>query len=262
MPRVNLVPREARAREMRRRAGFVPIAGAVVLVAILGGSYYYYTSSVDNAQQDLNNARSKNAALSKQLAELQNYQQIKSQKNSRLSSVQTVYNQRVRWSRILDDLSFVIPSDIWLISMQASVPGTPVTACSGSPKPSGDCTQIQPDVLIEGYTHEDEMPVVATFLIRLGLLPSLANVNLISASTEKMGTDLVIHFKIGVTLKNPAQIQQSAPTPATGAEAPLPVTPTTRTTPGRARTGAATGTVPYSQSSTGQAPAGSTGVTP
>lgn len=266
MPRVSLVPREEKGRELRRRAGLVPIAGGVILIAILGGSYFYYSTSVDNAQQDLSNARAKNAALSKQLAELQNYQQIKSQKDSKLSSVQAVYSQRVRWSRILDDLSFVIPSDIWLTSMQASIPGTPVTACSGTSKPSGDCTQIQPDVLIEGYTHENEMPVVATFLIRLGLMPSLANVNLISAQTEKVGNNLVIHFKIGVTLKNPAQIQENAPSPATGQQAPSPVVPNVRTTPTRtgAATGATTGTVPYPGTGTitGPAPTGAPGVSP
>ncbi len=264
MPRVNLVPREERARELRRRAGLVPVAGAVVLVALLGGSYFYYSTSVDNAQQDLGNIQAKNAALSKQLAELKNYQQLKTQKDAKLSSVQAVYNQRVRWSRILDDLSFVIPSDIWLTSMQASVTGTPVTACSGSAKPSGDCTQFQPDVLIEGYTHENEMPVVATFLVRLGLLPSLADVNLISAATEKIGNDLVIHFKIGVTLKSPAQVQENAPSPATGEQGPSPVVPSAGRTTTGATTGAATGTgtATTATTATGQTAPSATGATP
>ena len=233
MPRVNLVPQEEQAREFRRRIYIFPVAGAVLVLAALGGTYYYYSSQVDNSQQEYANLQNTNASLGKQLQELQQYQDIQNQKQTKLNSVQTVYDQRVRWSRILDDISFVIPSDIWLTSMDASVTGSPVTTGGTTAKAGAGSTQSAPDITIEGYTDNAAMPSVATFLIRLGLLPSLQNVTLISADTEKLGDALAIHFRIGAFLK------QNGQAPATQAPAtvtPLPstpasTTPTTGTTP-------------------------------
>ena len=255
MPKVNLVPREEQAREFRRRIYIFPIAGAVLVVAALAGTYYYYSNQVDSSQQEYANLQSNNASLAKQLQELQQYQDLQSEKQTKLSNVENVYNQRTRWSRIMDDISFVIPNDIWLTSLTASVSGTPVSACGSAPKPNAGCTQTTPDIVLEGYTDQNAMPSVATFMIRLGLLPTLQNVNLISADTEKIGTQLAIHFRIGASLKQGGE-SESAVSPTAG------VTPSpTMTTP----TGTGTSTVPGAGSSTAGAgttttpAAGSTG---
>lgn len=232
MPRVNLVPQEEQAREFRRQMYIFPVAGAVLVLAALGGTYYYYSSQVDNSRQEYANLQKTNASLGKQMQELQQYQDIQNQKQAKLNSVKTVYDQRVRWSRILDDISFVIPSDVWLSSLNASVSGTPVTAGGTIAKAATGSTPSAPDITIEGYTDKAAMPSVATFLIRLGLLPSLQNVTLISADTEKLGTSLAIHFRIGAFLK---QNGQAPATPAPATVTPLPgTTPTTGTNPGGA----------------------------
>lgn len=243
MPRVNLVPQEEQAREFRRQMYIFPVAGAVLVLAALGGTYYYYSSQVDNSQQEYANLQKTNASLGKQMQELQQYQDIQNQKQAKLNSVKTVYDQRVRWSRILDDISFVIPSDIWLSSLNASVNGTPVTAGGTTPKAGAGSTPSAPDITIEGYTDKAAMPSVATFLIRLGLLPSLQNVTLISADTEKLGTSLAIHFRIGAFLKQngqapampgPATVTPLPSTPAAGTTSTPGATPTTSANPGGA----------------------------
>ncbi len=241
MPKVNLVPREEKAREFRRQVYIFPIAGAVLLIAALGGSYVYYSNQVDNAQQELSDAQASNQTLAPQLAELQKYENVTSQKDNKQSGVKSIYDQRIRWSRILDDLSFVIPNDIWLNSLQAAVPGKQVTVGGSSPSVSGG-TGTTPDIVIDGYTHDNSMPSVATFLIRLGLLPALQNVTLINASTEKQGSTLVIHFQIGANLKSASDINQAYGTSSGGGYTPTLLTPT-QTTP--------TGGTPAPPSSTG-----------
>lgn len=219
MPKVNLVPKEEQAREFRRQIYIFPIAGAVLVIAAMGGTYYYYNSQVESSQQEYVSLQQNNASLSKPLQELQRYEDLQSQKQTKLNNVETVYNQRTRWSRIMDDISFVIPNDIWLTSLTASVGGTPVTACGGGAKPNAGCTQTSPDIVVEGYTNDKAMPSVATFMIRLGLLPTLQNVTLISADTEKLGTRLAIHFRIGANLKQGGQAQ-ATPAPTTGVTPP------------------------------------------
>ena len=250
MPKVNLVPKEEKAREFRRRVYIFPIAGAVILVAALGGSYIYYGSQVDNAQSEYDNAKSNNDALAKQLAELQKYQDAKNQKDAKQNDVKAIYDQRIRWSRILDDLSFVIPQNIWLVSLDGSISGKPVTACGGGSKTNSGCAQLSPDILIDGYTYD--MPTVATFMIRLGLLPSLTNVTLASADSEKLGDKIVIHFKIGVNLKPPNEVQDTSTAPASGNYTPPPSSTSTMPTPtGATPSAGRTITTPTSSSGSG-----------
>jgi Tfp pilus assembly protein PilN len=255
MPRVNLVPQEEQAREFRRRIYIFPIAGAILLVGALGGSYYYYTNQQTNAKNELDQTQQSIDAKAPQLAELQRYEDAKSQKQARLSSVNNLYNARVRWSRILDDISFVIPEDIWLNSITAEVPGAQAsTAAAG--KPAATDTSQQ-DIVIEGFTYENSMPTIATFMVRLALLPALSEVTLESAATEKVGNDLVIRFKIGAKLKQGPEAQRPVSAPNTGEQGPSSVTPTTGT--GTSTTGTGTGTTGTSRTTTGSSTSGSSG---
>ncbi len=236
MPRVNLIPPEEQAREFRRRIYIFPVAGAVLLLAALGGSYLYYSNELSTTQSQLQGVDSQIASQSKQMAELQSYDDIKNQKQARLTSVTGLYDERVRWSRILDDIAFVIPDNIWLNNITGQVPGGKTGAGPSSQSASGSSQ----DLVIEGFTYHNEMPTVAIFMVRLGLLPSLKDVTLISAATEKVNDKLVIRFKIAATLKQPVSTGAPATAPVTGEQGPAPVTTTgTSTTPtGTGTTGA------------------------
>src|SRR3989338_613756 len=99
MPRVNLIPREQKEKELRRRAYMLPLAGATLLAVTLGGSYYYFNNKLSDSQQEAENYKQKNASIAKQVSELQRYEDMKKQKQARLSAITNIYSQRVRWSR-------------------------------------------------------------------------------------------------------------------------------------------------------------------
>ena len=128
MPKVNLVPREETAREFRRQLYIIPVAGSIIILAALGGSYLYFSNQQQAADDQLQQMKSSNASLQKQVAELDRYQDIKNKKQTQLNLVSTFYNQRVRWSQIFDDLTFVIPQEVWLTSVKGKVPGLQATA--------------------------------------------------------------------------------------------------------------------------------------
>lgn len=229
MPKVNLIPREEKEKELRRKAYMLPLAGATLLAVTLGGSYYYFNNKLSDAQQEAENYKQKNASIAKQVAELQRYEDMKKQKQARLSAITNIYNQRVRWSRTMDDLAFIVPEEIWLKSIDASVPGA---VFKTKDKKSEDKDGGAKDVVIEGYTWE--MPSVAVFMVRLGLIPSLSDVSLISAVKEELEGRIVTHFKIGASLKQTQETQKPTTAPSTGEQGPSGVTtttPTTRTTP-------------------------------
>lgn len=223
MPRVNLVPKEEQQREFRRQMYIVPVAGTMILAGILGGSYYHYSNQLENADRQLQDIKKSNNDLQKQVSEMKRYDEIKIKKQSQLNIVTTLYGQRVRWSRTIDDLAFVIPEDVWLVAIKAKVPGIDTMSSAGSTSKS---STEKGDIEIEGYTRE--MPSVATLLVRLGLIPSIANVTLTSAEKEELQGQMVTHFKITASLKQTGDTQGPAVVPDTSGDASQ-VTPTTGT---------------------------------
>lgn len=240
MPRVNLIPREERLRGRRRQAFIFPVAGAAVLALALGGSYFYFDRQLGQKEKDFESYKSKNASIAKQVSELQRYEDLKAQKTRLLSQITTIYGQRERWSRIMDDLAFVIPADLSLIKINAQVPGA--QAVAGSSKASK--TAAAGDMIIEGYTKE--MNTIAILMVRIGLIPSLTDVTLISAETEYESGIERIHFKVAASLKSPGS-PMAIIAPITGEEGPSDVTPTTPTgTTGTTATNRAPQTTPPS----------------
>lgn len=248
MPKVNLVPAEERQRELRRQLYIVPIASALVLAGVMGGTYYYYNNEVSNSEKQLQDIKSSNASLQKQVNELKRYEEVKNKKQAQLNIVTGLYGQRMRWSRTLGDLAFVIPDDVWLTSIKARVPGV-TTAGSEATKSAGAQGDTK-DIEIDGYTRG--MPSVAILLVRLGLIPSLTDVTLVSAEKEEMSSQLVTHFKISATLKQTGETQGPAVAPVTGEDGPSSVTPTTgtSTTPTTGTSTTPTGTTPRTTGTT------------
>jgi Tfp pilus assembly protein PilN len=231
MPKVNLVPLEERQRAYRRQFYIIPIAGSLVLLGALGGSYYYFNSRLSNAENELSLYKQNNANMSRQIAELQQYEDLKSQKQARLSSVTSVYQGRFRWSRMLDDMSFVVPETISLTKISGRVPGAETAGQRAG-------TAQEEDLSFEGFTYT--MPDVAIFMVRLALIPSLTDVSLSVAEIEEKGGQLPIHFIINASLKQAGENQRPAVAPTTGEAGPSSVTPTTTTPTGTSTNGAAT----------------------
>ncbi len=225
MPKVNLVPREEQAREFRRQFYIIPVAGAILLVGFLGGSFFYYNGQLQNADDQLEQMKASNNSLQKQVAELNRYQDTKNKKQTQQNTVNGLYTQRVRWSRTLDDLTFIIPEDVWLKTIKGKVPGADVA----QQKSGAAAGSTQPDFEVDGFTRE--MTSVATFMTRLGLIPSLTEVTLVSAEKEEINKQLVVHFIIKASLKQDAQTPQPAVAPTTGESGPSTSTTGTSTSP-------------------------------
>jgi Tfp pilus assembly protein PilN len=92
-----------------------------------------------------------------------------------------IYDARVYWSTILEQVSLVIPENVRLTSMTCTVPPEMLPGAAAT----GTTTAAVANVTFVGttYTHKD----VAEFMTRLGLIPQLKNIQL-SASTGSTTT--------------------------------------------------------------------------
>jgi Tfp pilus assembly protein PilN len=180
MKRINLLPPEHRARASRERGLMYIIVAVVALVAVLGLVYYQQHSQVATKQAQLMQLQAQTAALTTQAAALQPYAQIEQMRSSLTQTTQSIYGSRVYWSTVFEEISLVIPDNVRLNTLNCTVPTTMLpggTTSTASSTTSGTGTA---DVTFTGVTYTPDD--VASFMTRLGLIPQLANVQLVSST--------------------------------------------------------------------------------
>lgn len=241
MPRVNLVPKEEAAREYRRQFLIIPVASVAIIFIGMAGSYIYYGQKLQSSKDELDQYKQNNENQKRDIAELDGYEAVGKEKQDKQVQVGTLELSRHKWSRTLDDIAFVVPDDIWFKDIQGQVPWLQVNLAESSAAAGGEDYNF----IIEGRTGADSMPSVAIFMVRLGLIPSLENVELIFAEKILEDGREVIKFEIGASLKQNLAVTQPAIAPSTGEEAPS--------------NGAMTGTGTSTTSTNGSTGTGTTG---
>jgi Tfp pilus assembly protein PilN len=143
LPRVNLLPKQIKERRLlQRQRGSIGVA-LVVLLALLGLWYLRESQQLTEARQEADRERTVAADLRARKAELQPYAALESQIAAADQLRAKVYAREIRFSGILQDISAIIPADVWLTQMsvaiketsaQAAAPASPVSPVSpGSP---------------------------------------------------------------------------------------------------------------------------------
>ena len=198
MRAVNLLPRQQTAQRRREATPVVPlvaaIGGAVVLLVLVGG-FLLANRSVDRQRQALSDARAVLAATpAKTLAaKTQAFRsKLLTQREQRSLALAAAIGKRVAWDRILRHVALVMPDDVWLQSLNGTVPldsaptSTATTPSALPPTPTA--------LTIEGYTYSQAG--VAQLLERLSVVPDLKNVQLQTSQSKQLGNQTVINFTI------------------------------------------------------------------
>ena len=193
MRAVNLLPRDA--ADGRKRPGvpaLVACSGTVLVTLFLAVSFLSASSSVGRAKQELADAQNRLAAIPTPPAPSPIVAQIPAQKQDRVTQLSGVLSTRIAFDRILREVSQIVPSDVWLQSLTASVP-TATTPGAAPGMPTG--------FQISGYTYSQD--AVARFLARLEVVPDLTEVTLGSAQGTKLAGRGVVQFTISANIKAP-----------------------------------------------------------
>jgi Tfp pilus assembly protein PilN len=208
--RINLLPPEERAKVKRERGLAYALLFLVVVVAALGILYVFANQQKSSREQELAGLQSQLTQLQQEIAALTGYEQQQSQRAIMTQTAQQIYDSRVIWSSIAEEISLLIT---------AAVPASMLagSATSGAAAPAAAGTGTDVTLTGEAYTHRD----VAEFMTRLGLMPQLQNITLVAATKGTGTSGEVITFQIVAALR---PFQSPAPNAAGAAAAPAATT--------------------------------------
>ncbi len=190
MRAVNLLPRdEQRARLQGARVPLFAAAGGVVFVTALA---MFLASSATGDANDRRTELQAVEAATKTLPKVQDQSvsqgSLVRERSDRVAALAAALETRVAFDRVLREISFVLPEDTWLTSLDATAPATVVPFTAGAaPPPPSTSTATPAGVTIEGATYSHDS--VARFLARLDVVPSLQNIRLTSSARVDPQTD-------------------------------------------------------------------------
>jgi Tfp pilus assembly protein PilN len=185
MRAVNLLPRDLSGEGRKAPPGPV-IAGCVGMVlvtALLAVLFLSASGEVAKQRQALESVQQVYAGMPAPAPPSPVVSQLPKTKQTRVTALATALGQRVAWDRVLREVSQVVPSDVWLVTLDAQSPSystaTPApTAPAGSTLPEG--------FVVTGCTYSQDS--VARFLARLELVPDLMQMTLGKSETSSAGS--------------------------------------------------------------------------
>jgi Tfp pilus assembly protein PilN len=197
MRAVNLLPREQSQRTIKKESLPVLIGACsgVLVAAVLGAMFMMGSGKVAAQQRELDDLNRLYQALPPAPAgPSPAQQQLAGEQSARVTALSTAMTSRVAWDRIFREFSLVLPDDVWLTTLSAKSPVSPLTNTSTN---SGAGPPSQFTIHGRTYSHDG----VARLLSRLQVVPDLTNVQLQSSTLTKVGGQDVVEFSIAADIK-------------------------------------------------------------
>jgi Tfp pilus assembly protein PilN len=137
---VNLIPtNERRGESAPLRTG--PLAYVVVgaLVAVLGGvtALVLTNNQIAERQSEVAQLEREDAAAAARAQRLASFTQFQSLHEQRVATVTSLADSRFDWERVMRELSLVLPSNVWLVSLNATASPSATAGGSSSSGSSG-----------------------------------------------------------------------------------------------------------------------------
>lgn len=177
MTRINLLPPEIIERQKASRKVTYFSGGLIALVLLLTLVYLMLVWRVSQENVLLQQLKGDNQRLKDIVAGYKTYQDKQNELQRREKILTQAIENRLLWSHILNEISMVIPSDVWLNSF------------------TGDVTS---GISVRGYTFDH--PTVAKWMIRQGEIKKLTEVELRLSQKTELEAQKVIEFETGAKL--------------------------------------------------------------
>jgi Tfp pilus assembly protein PilN len=186
---VNLLPERHRPRTPtggRQGSSYIllGVLGAVLVAALI----YVLTLNQINSRRDaVAQAKNQTASAKSQIQALGAYGNFVQVKNARVQAVKQLADGRIDWEMAMRELARVLPSDVWLVSADASTGDGDTAASSAtqapSPNPaSGGASDTATLTLTGCAKSQDE---VAVTLVRLRQMNGASDVSLNQSTSTK-----------------------------------------------------------------------------
>jgi Tfp pilus assembly protein PilN len=180
---VNLLPGDEanQGRKVPPLPVLVGCIGTVVITALLAVMFLSAASGVAAKQRALEEVQAQYSAIPAPAPASPVVAALPQQRQTRITALATVLGQRVAWDRLLREVSQVVPSDVWLVTMNALAPSiSPVTT---GPAVAGAAPAQS--FMVTGCTYSQDS--VARFLARLSVVPDLSSMTLGKSSASDAG---------------------------------------------------------------------------
>jgi len=185
LPRVNLMPPEIAEAERFRRVQLA-MGGAVVLSALVVGLLYQHSrSGVSSAQHELTAAQDEHTALQSKVGNLSSISQTFAEVQAKKALLSEAMGQEIRWSYVLNDLSYRVPNDFWLTAIQATETVVDPTATPSATQTPGSLGTVAFNGI--ALKHDD----VAAWLDALAKEKGFSNPTFSNSSEGEIGTRTV-----------------------------------------------------------------------
>lgn len=230
MTNINLLPPEIaeKRKTERRRAlmGLAAFGAACVVLAV----FFVFRLQVAGVSSEVEAAQQKSKRLSDAKAQLQQFADRKQELQKRQKIAADVIDKRVEWSKLLNEISMVTPSDVWLESILGEEGDEGLTFRGFTPDstPTAESTGTASTDTTEGPVLDAKgHKPVAKFLVRLSMIRDLKDIWLTKSEKTKFEEQGVIQFE--GTAK---WLTSHAPSSASAPTAPPAATPSSGSSPG------------------------------
>ena len=141
-----------RAAGCRRRPVLAACIGVVVLTAVLAVMFLSASGNVAKQQRALQDAQATYNALPAPAAPSSAETELPALRTTRVTALASALGQRVAWDRLLREVSQVVPSDVWLLNLNAQSPAVGAAAAAAprrapsrrpSPSPAAPTPRIR-----------------------------------------------------------------------------------------------------------------------
>jgi Tfp pilus assembly protein PilN len=186
---VNLIPvEERRGEHAPMRTGPVPylLVGALV-AALVGVTALVLTSNqIADRKSEVTQLKREDAAATARAERLAPYTQFRSLQEQRVATVASLADSRFDWERVMRELSLILPRDVWLVSLDATVSPEASSGASGSSGSSGaDLRSSAPGPALEIDGCASGQEAVAGFVTALKDIDGVTRVGVQSSELSE-----------------------------------------------------------------------------
>jgi hypothetical protein len=142
------------------------------------------SSQVAGKQRALEDAQAQYAAIPAPPPPSPAVKALPAERQTRVGALATALGERVAWDRLLREVSQVVPSDVWLVTLNALSPA--LTAQQSSTSTAGTAGSLPQGFTVTGCTYSQDS--VARFLARLQIVPDLSDMTLGKSAAADAGT--------------------------------------------------------------------------
>jgi len=196
---INLLPQEVIDKRRGEQRLVYALFIGIVIAGILFVIYGFNMIRISGNERVVQQLQAENNKYEIAIKEVQIFQDKKSQLNQRKKLIASISGFDFSWSKFLNDVSLIIPNDVWLVKI------------NGDDKIISFEGMAQSDA---GSTTDIGHKLVAKWLVHLGQIDSLTDVWLTESDRLKKKESGKIKFTTTAKIKQPKVTQAVSAIPA------------------------------------------------